>query len=124
LSDCLRKKPGRFSVEAIADNGEAYQYAEDWREVFLSAGWEDKHKNIPIQVFTIGGGTYSGVRISVHDASTVQGQIALADGSPEQGVEKCLMGRSDLPGGGSIMSFKDSPSGSVDIEVSYQPQPR
>ena len=90
----------------------------------MSAGWEDNHKNIPIQVFTIAGGTYSGVRFSVHDASTVQGQIALADGSPEQGVEKCLMGRSDLPGGGSIIPYKDSPSSSVDIAVSYQAQQR
>jgi hypothetical protein len=124
LIDCLKKKPGQFSVEAIADNGEAYQYAEDWREVFLSAGWEDEHKNIPIQVFMIGGGTWSGIQFKVHDASSVQGQIAVAEGSPEQGMGKCLMDRSDVPGGARIIPYRDLPGSSVDIEVSYQPQPR
>jgi hypothetical protein len=73
LIDCLKKKPGRFSIGAIADNGEAYRFAEDWHEVFISAGWQIEHKDIPIQIFMIGGGTWSGVQYKVHDSSTVQG---------------------------------------------------
>jgi hypothetical protein len=34
LAACLKKEPGRFSIMSIADNEEAYRYAEDWLEVF------------------------------------------------------------------------------------------
>jgi len=121
LSDCLRKKVGRFSIGVIQGNGEAYKYAEEWRDLFISAGWEIEHKNIPIQIFMIGGGTWSGMQFRVHDASTVPGQMTLADDSPEQNFRQCVSGRSDISGGGNIIPYKDFPTGSVDIGVSYQP---
>ncbi|MGA3295744.1 MAG: hypothetical protein ABSE45_17400 [Candidatus Acidiferrales bacterium] len=65
LAECLGKKPGRFSIMAIANNSEAYRYAQDWREVFISAGWEIEHRDIPIQIFMIGGGMWSGMQMSV-----------------------------------------------------------
>ncbi len=120
LTDCLRKKIGRFSIGALQGNGEAYKYAEQWRELLLSAGWEIEHKDIPIQIFMIGGGTYSGIRFSVHDASPVKGQMGLAEGSPEQNFRQCITGKSDISGG-SMIPYRDFPSGSVRIEVSYQP---
>lgn len=122
LAQCLAKKTGMFSVTALSNNGEAYKYAEDWREVFLSAGWQDENKGLPIQVFMFGGGTYSGVRISVHDSSTVEGQFSVANGSPEQNATQCISARNDLPGGGNIIPFKDFKTGAVSIAVSYQPQ--
>jgi hypothetical protein len=121
LSDCLRKKVGRFSIGAIQGNGEAYKYAKEWRGLFISAGWEIEHKDIPIQIFMIGGGTWSGMQFRVHDASTVQGQMTLADDSPEQNFKQCVSGRSDISGGGNIIPYKDFPTGSVGISVSYQP---
>lgn len=122
LADCLRKKPGRFTVMSIANNGEAYRYAGDWREVFLSAGWEIEHKDIPIQIFWIGGGMWSGMQMSVHDASPIQGQIALEDNSPEQNLSQCFAGRNDIPNGGRIIPYKDKPTGSVTIQISDRPQ--
>jgi hypothetical protein len=122
LAECLRKKAGRFSIMAIQNNSEAYRYAQDWREVFISALWEIAHKDIPIHIFEIGGGMWSGMRISVHDTSPVQGQIALADDSPEQNLDRCLIGRTDIPTGAQIIAYKDRPSGSAVIEISDQPR--
>ena len=122
LIECLKKKPGRFSIEAVENNSEAYKYAEDWRSVFLSAGWETEHKDIPIQIFTIGGGMWSGMQINVHDASPTQGQMALADNSPERNFSQCLFSLTgEFPGGGKIIPYKDVPTGSVRIYVSDQP---
>jgi hypothetical protein len=122
IAACLRKKPGRFSIGSIANNSEAYSYAQDWREVFISGGWEIEHKDIPIQIFVIGGGMWSGMHISIHDASPTQGQMALANGSPEQNLDQCLDGRNDIAGGARIIPYKDKPTGSVAIQISDQPQ--
>lgn len=123
LIECLKKKPGRFSVGAVANNGEAYKYADDWRSVFLSAGWEIEHKDIPIQIFMIGGGTWSGMQIRVHDASPTHGQMAIAVSSPELNASQCLLNMNgQIPGGGSIIPYKDFPAGSVRVDVSDQPQ--
>jgi hypothetical protein len=122
LATCLKKKPGRFSIGSLQGNSEAYKYAQDWREVFMSAGWEIEHTDIPIQIFMIGGGMWSGMQISVHDASPTQGQIAIANDSPEQNLGQCLVGRNDIPTGGRIIAYKDKPTGSVFIQISDQPQ--
>jgi len=122
LVECLRKKPGRFSVAALENHSEAYKYAEDLRSVFLSAGWEIEHRDIPIQIFTIGGGMWSGTQINVHDASPIPGQLALADDSPERNFSQCLFSMTGLfPGGGRIIPYKDVPTGLVRIYVSDQP---
>jgi hypothetical protein len=122
LTKCIGKKPGRFSIGSITNNGEAYRYAQDWREVFLNAGWEIEHKDIPIQLFMIGGAMWSGMQISVHDASPIQGQIAIANDTPEQNLGQCLIGRNDIPTGGKLIPYKDKPTGSVSIQISDQPQ--
>jgi hypothetical protein len=122
LATCLKKKPGRFSIGSLQGNSEAYKYAQDWREVFMSAGWVIEHTDIPIQIFMIGGGTWSGMQINVHDASPTQGQITIANDSPEQNLGQCLVGRNDIPTGGRIIAYKDKPTGSVFIQISDQPQ--
>jgi outer membrane biosynthesis protein TonB len=53
---CIALKPGRFSIGAIENDQEAYNYAQEWRDVLVAARWEIEHKDIPIQIFTIGGG--------------------------------------------------------------------
>jgi hypothetical protein len=122
LAACLKREPGRFSIMSIADNEEAYRYAEDWREVFTSAGWQIDRKDIPIQTFRIVGGMWHGMRVRVHDASPAEGQTALlATGSPEENFAQCVNGRRDIPTGGRIIKYKDRPTGSVSIQVSDQP---
>lgn len=121
LAACLKKEPGRFSIMSIANNGEAYTYPEDWREVFISAGWQIEGKDIPIQTFRIVGGLWYGMRVRVHDASPTQGQTALATDSPEGNFARCVNGRRDIPTGGRIIRYKNRPTGSISIQVSEQP---
>jgi hypothetical protein len=48
--------------------------------------------------------------------------MALAVGSPEQNLSECLLSMNgNIPGGGNIIPYKDSPTGSVYIMVSDQP---
>ncbi len=119
--ECIKARPGRFSIGAISNNGEAYRYAQDWREVFMSAGWEIEHKDIPIQIFMIGGGMWSGVHINVHDASVVEGQVALANDSPEKSLYECGT-KVSFPPITAIIPYKDTPTGTVRVMVSEQPQ--
>lgn len=121
LAACLRKEPGRFSIMSIANDDEAYRYAEDWREVFVSAGWQIDRKDIPIQTFRIVGGKWHGMRVRVHDASPTEGQTALATGSPEGNFAQCVNGRRDIPTGGRIIRYKNRATGSISIQVSERP---
>jgi hypothetical protein len=114
LVECLKQKPGQFSIAAIANDSEAYTYAQDLREVFISAGWEIKHKNIPINLMMIGGETWSGLHFNVHDVSTIEGRPALAEGSPEQNLFQCL-NASHIRG--KFIPFKDLTTGSVDVLI-------
>jgi hypothetical protein len=120
LAACLAEKPGRFSIMSIADNGEAYAYAQDWREVFESAGWKMEQQDS--STFRISGAKWSGMRVKVHDASQDQGQTALENDSPEQNFERCVAGKHDIPPGGRILAYRDRPTGSISIQVSVEPQ--
>lgn len=119
LIECLSSNPGKFSISAVANNSEAYNYAKEWREVFLAAGWEIEHKDIPIQIFTIGGATWSGVRANVHDASTVTDRLAILEGSPEKHFYDCgaAMGTVQL----TVVPYRDMPTGVVRLFVSDRP---
>jgi hypothetical protein len=121
LTACLKKEPGRFSIMSIANDEEAYRYAEDWREVFIAAGWQIERKDIPIQTFRIVGGLWYGMRVRVHDSSPAEGQTTLATDSPEGNFAQCVNGRRDIPIGGRIIRYKDRPTGSVSIQVSERP---
>jgi len=122
LAACLREIPGRFSIMAIADNREAYTYAQDWREVFVSAGWKFEYQDVPIQTFRISGAKWSGMRVRVHDAASDQGKTQLANDSPEWNFERCVAGKRDIPSGGRIIAYRDQPTDSVSIQVSVQPE--
>ena len=54
LAACLKKSPGQFSIAAIANDREAYRYAQDWREVFLAAGRHAENGDTLIKLFTLG----------------------------------------------------------------------
>jgi hypothetical protein len=40
LKDCLKLTPGNFSISALGDDAEAYDYAQDWHDILIAAGWE------------------------------------------------------------------------------------
>lgn len=120
LIECLSSNPGKFSISAVADNSEAYNYAKEWREVFLAAGWEIEHKDIPIQIFMIGGATWSGVRANIHDASTVTDRLEILEGSPEKHFYDC--GAATRTVQLTVIPYRDMPTGVVRIFVSDRPQ--
>jgi hypothetical protein len=121
LAACLKKTPGEFSIAAIANNREAYRYAQDWREVFLAAGWQGEDSDTLIKLFTIAGGRWTGMRVSMH-GDPEHGEAA-GDDSPEAGFARCVEARRDIPAGGRILRYKERRAGGVAIQVSAEPVP-
>jgi hypothetical protein len=117
LIECLKKKPGRFSIAVEANNSEAYKYAEDWRSVFLAAGWEIEHKDIPIQILS--GGNWAGMTFKFHARSEGSGILA---GTPEGNAWECLLNMDGIPGGANLMAYPNFPTGSVRIVISHAPR--
>ncbi len=120
LAVCLKKSPGEFSIAAIANDREAYRYAQDWREVFLAAGWRAENGDTLIQIFTIAGGRWSGMRVSMR-GDPKHGEVP-TDGSPEAGLARCVEARRDIPAGGRILRYKERRAGAVEIQVSAEPR--
>jgi hypothetical protein len=120
LASCLSQKPGTFSIGALQDNSEAHRYAEDWRAVFLAAGWKSENTDIPIQIFQISGGMWSGVHVSVHG---VKDGGPLLEGSPEKNLFDCLIKANDAGAGigAAVIPYKDTPTGTVRVDVSDLP---
>jgi hypothetical protein len=116
LAACLKKSPGEFSVAAVANDREAYRYAQDWREVFLAAGWHAENGDSLIHLFTIAGGKWSGMRVSMR--GDPQRGEARGDQSPEAGLARCVEARRDIPAGGRILRYKERRAGAVAIQVS------
>ncbi len=121
LAACLKKSPGEFSIAAIANDREAYRYAQDWREVFLAGGWHAENGDTLIKVFTIAGGRWTGMRVSMR-GDPEHGEPA-GDESPEAGLARCVEARRDIPAGGRILRYKERRAGAVAIQVSGAPQP-
>jgi hypothetical protein len=116
LTACLRLRPGRFSIAAIANNAEAYSYAHDWHDVLVAAGWEIEHKDIPINIFTIGGGMWTGIRVSVHGTMVGTDKAYVVDNSPEKKFYECVGGKAQIVA--TIIPYEDIPTGSVRINIS------
>lgn len=121
LAACLKKSPGKFSIAAIANDREAYRYAQDWRELFLASGWRGENGDSLIQLFTIAGGRWTGMRVRMH-GDPLHGEPRSND-SPEAGFVRCVEARRDIPAGGRILRYKERPTGAVAIQVSAEPQP-
>lgn len=115
IIECLRAKPGKFTIRAIMNNGEAYTYATDWHDVLTAAGWEITHKDTPVEIIMIAAGMWSGTRIDMH--AIVDGTDQLLDGSPEKNFFHCL---NTTPIGAKLQLISDSKasSGVIDITVS------
>jgi hypothetical protein len=119
LRSCLAAKTGTYTVSAIANNTEAYQYAQDFSEVFSGAGWKNE-QTIPVAIIVIAGGMWSGVRISVHgpwDDTTKT--ASLTDGAPETVGLNCLRAASFTA---TAIPWSDMKTGSIRVDVSERPQ--
>lgn len=79
----LKRRPAKVSVSATQNNAEAYQFAQDWYDVFKAAGWT-MMDNI-VRVF-------------------------ITVGRPERGILLRLPGET-VPAGGWFETAKESPAG-------------
>ena len=118
LAACLKKSPGEFSIAAVANDREAYRYAQDWREVFLAGGWHGENGDTLIKIVTIAGGRWTGMRVSM--PGDPQRGEAPGDQSPEAGFARCVEARRDIPAGGRILRYKERRAGVVEIQVSAE----
>jgi hypothetical protein len=116
LTACLRLRPGKFSIAAIENNAEAYSYAQDWHDVLVAAGWEIEHKDIPINIFMIGGGMWTGMRASVHGTMIGTDTAYFVDGSPEKKFYDCVGGKAQIVL--TVIPYDDIPTGSFRINIS------
>ena len=57
-------KPSKARIEAIANDGEAYRFAQDWYEVLKAAGWAIEEDRI--KTFLISGQPLRGVNLMFH----------------------------------------------------------
>jgi hypothetical protein len=120
LEDCLREHPGAAVVVAIANDPGAYAYAKEWREVFDEAKWNTGPQNTPIQVFWIGGGMWTGVRLTVHgDWDLQQNRAIFEPNSTEQYLARCMLNTVGI--GAAMIPDKNTPSGHIRVEVSSRP---
>jgi hypothetical protein len=119
LGSCLKSNPGTFTVAAISNNGEAYQYASDFSGVFTSSGWKNEQPT-PVAIIEIAGGMWMGVRISVHGTwDNTTKRASFISGAPEATGLECLRAAKF---GAAAIPFKDKPTGSIRIDVSERPQ--
>ncbi len=119
LKACLAVKTGTFTISAIANNSEAYQYAKYFSDVFSDAGWKNEQP-IPVAIIMIAGGMWSGVRISVHGTWNEATKTAsLIDGAPETLGLECLLAAKF---GATAIPWADMKTGSIRIDVSERPQ--
>jgi hypothetical protein len=123
LEDCLREHPGAVAVTAIANDREAYTYAQDWREMFDAAGWKTgREEGVPIQVFLIGGGMWSGVRITVHgNWDQQQNRAFFTPDTTEQFFVGCMQKSQGI--GAALIPDNDTPAGEVRVQISTRPRP-
>jgi hypothetical protein len=68
LVACLALRPGTVGVSALAGDAEAYQYAQDWQEVFREAHWIVSD-NI-VRSFMVGQGDFSGTTVGANGTGT------------------------------------------------------
>ncbi|MGA9567022.1 MAG: hypothetical protein WBS19_15985 [Candidatus Korobacteraceae bacterium] len=118
LKECLRPTPGKFSIGALGGNAEAYGYAQDWHDLLIASGWEIEHKDIPINIFMIGGGMWTGMHINLHGTMVQADRASLIDGSPEKNFYECA-NKAQISG--AAIPYAEIPSGSVRIDISSRP---
>ncbi len=115
LAACLKTNPGKYSIDAIANNREAYTYAQDWFDVFHDALWTNE---LPIPIGTIiSSGDVPPIQFNLHGTlDQIAKLVSLTVGSPEQNALQCLA-KAPISGGGTITPTNDIPPGTVRIFV-------
>jgi hypothetical protein len=115
----LARRPAKIAVSAMANNAEAYQFAQDWYDTFKAAVWT--MINDVVTVF-IGGGTERGILIRLHGETIPSGQKVdvprdSAAGLLAESLEKLKMSQQ-----ARAQRFLNMPKDQLSFEVSEQPE--
>jgi hypothetical protein len=76
----LSEKAGTVSVNAIADDSEAYRFAQDWYDVLKDAHW--KMQDPVVRTIIIEGPPFSGVIMRIHGQPTGTPIVSIPQNSP------------------------------------------
>jgi hypothetical protein len=116
---CLAAHPGKFAILAVSGNSETFRYAQDWSEVFSSAGWTNE-QSIPVSTAITVNGALTGVRLAVagtwNDATKA---ASLMPDSPENYAVDCFLKSHGITG--SVTPYNDMQTGKVRLDVGEHP---
>jgi hypothetical protein len=89
--------------------------------MFDASGWDtDRAKNLPVQVFMIEGGMWSGVHITVHGKIDEQKRVFVDTGPAEQNLAACIMKTHNI--GIAMIPSVDVPTGEAQVQISDRPK--
>jgi hypothetical protein len=116
----LARQPATVSVLAIMNNAEAFQFAQDWYDVFKSAGWTMKDDGV--RVFMVSGQPERGILVAFH-GETIQpgGWTPVRDDTSARAL---LMGLATLKMGGAVhgQGYLTMAENEFSFEVFEQPE--
>jgi len=111
-------KPAKVRIEAIANDAEAYRFAQDWYDVLKTSGWTIEGDNI--STFMTGGQPLQGVNLRFRGAPLVPNQVFQAPLSEPIGLIATAMNAlkvvftgdrlPDIPEGLVVMDFHARPT--------------
>lgn len=113
----LSHKTGTAGVSAIANNPEAYQFAQDWYDVLKAAGW--KMQDATVRVFMSVGMPFSGVILKIHGQPAGTGSVSIPRDSLEGRVAMSL---EKVNGSLAVEPYPDMPDGTVLLEIGPRPE--
>jgi hypothetical protein len=116
LVSCLKSSTGDFTVASLPDS-EVYRYAQDWSDVFSSAGWTNKNST-PVAAVLWNDEKWYGIWFTFHGAwDRATQRPAYEQGSPEQNAMECVA-KANVSG--SANPKQDMATGRIELRVSDQ----
>ena len=116
----LARVPAKVSILTIMNNAEAFQFAQDWYDVFRDAGWTMTDK--VVRVLMVMGQPSRGIMVNYHGETLPPGGHAtLSMNSPAGAIWQSLVALkiSDSVHG---QGYPDMPDGEFAFEVFEQPE--
>ncbi|HEY3302613.1 MAG TPA: hypothetical protein VGL70_03650 [Candidatus Binatia bacterium] len=116
----LKRKPAKVSVSATQNNAEAYQFAQDWYDVFKAAGWTMTDNTV--RVFTTFGRPQRGILLRLPGETVpAAGQFEIAKDSPAEVLAESLETLKMSPQV-RAQRYPDMPEDQVSFSVNEHPE--
>lgn len=119
-SPILRQHRGIAKILAI-QNGEAYQFAKDWYDLFKDAEWEVVDDLVGTVL--VSGDPQDGIFLSFRGAPVApNAPIEVAKDTPEAALQQCMGVLQMTPAHVRVQRYPDTPEGMINFIVLEQPQ--